>query len=34
MSNTNEVRTRRKTVTHEFKQEYVNLIIQHNYSVT
>ncbi|AHM72183.1 transposase [Yersinia hibernica] len=34
MGNTNEVRTRRKTFTHEFKQECVNLVIQHNYLVT
>ncbi|EAA1980471.1 transposase [Salmonella enterica] len=34
MSNANEVRIRRKTFTHEFKQECVNLVLQHKYPVT
>ncbi|WP_413536322.1 transposase [Rahnella inusitata] len=34
MSNANEVRMRRKTFTHEFKQECVNLVLQHKYPVT
>ena len=34
MSNANEVKMRRKMFTHEFKQEYVNLVLQHKYLVT
>lgn len=34
MSNANGVRMPRKTFTHEFKQECVNLVVQHKYSVT
>lgn len=33
MSNTNEVRMRKKSFTHEFKQECVNLVLQHKYPV-
>ncbi|EDD5835772.1 transposase [Salmonella enterica subsp. enterica serovar Enteritidis] len=34
MSNANEVRIRRKRFTHEFRQECVNLVLQHKYPVT
>ncbi|MBX9498542.1 transposase [Yersinia enterocolitica] len=34
MSSTNEVRMRKKSFTHEFKQECVNLVLQHKYPVT
>ena len=34
MSNANEVKMRRKTVIHEFKQECVNLVLQHKYPET
>lgn len=34
MNNANEVRMRRKTFTHESKQECVSLVLQHNYPVT
>ena len=34
MSNTNEVKMRKKSFTHEFKQECINLVLQHKYPVT
>lgn len=34
MSNSNKVKMRNKTFTHEFKQECVILVLQHKYPVT